>query len=46
MADLPFGIVLIRARDNQLATLLPLAQDMLSALKEVRQGQVVSVGID
>jgi len=46
VADLPFGIVLIRARDNQLATLLPLAQDMLSALKEVRQGQVVSVGID
>ena len=46
VADLPFGIVLIRARDNQLATLLPLTQDILRALNEVRQGQVVSVGID
>jgi predicted nuclease of predicted toxin-antitoxin system len=46
MADLPFGIVVIRARDNQLATLLPLAQDILRALNEVRQGQVVSVGVD
>ena len=46
VADIPLGIVLIRARDNQLATLLPLVQDMLRALREVRQGQVVSVGLD
>lgn len=40
--DLPFGIVVVRARDNQLATLLPLVPAILGALAGVRPGRVVT----
>jgi hypothetical protein len=44
VAALPFGIVLIRAVDNQLPTILPLVHDVTRALAVVAPGQVVAVG--
>ncbi len=44
VADLPFGIVVVRARDNRLATLMPLVPAILGALASVRPGQVVATG--
>jgi hypothetical protein len=44
VADLPFGVVVVRARDNRLATLLPLVPLLLEALAVVRPGQVVATG--
>jgi predicted nuclease of predicted toxin-antitoxin system len=40
----PFGVVIVRARDNQLATLLPFVPDILQAISVVAPGQVVRVG--
>jgi hypothetical protein len=41
---LPFGIVIVRARDNQLPTLLPVVPDILRAIGTVRPGEVIRVG--
>ena len=41
VSDLPLGIVVVRARDNQLPTLLPLVPFIRRALAAVRPGQVV-----
>ncbi len=40
--DLPFGVVVVRAHDNQLATLLPLVPAILGAVTAVRAGEVVT----
>jgi len=44
MEDLPFGVVVVRARDNRLATLLPLVPAVLGALAAVRPGEVITTG--
>ena len=44
VADLSFGIVVVRARDNQLRTLLSIVPDILRALAAVRPGRVVTAG--
>jgi hypothetical protein len=41
---LPFGIVIVRARDNQLPTLLPVVLDILRAIGAVEPGKVIRVG--
>ena len=44
LADLPFGLVIVRAKDNQLRTLLPLVPGILRAVAAVRPGQAVTAG--
>ena len=44
ISDLPFGIVVVRARDNQLPTLLPLVPAVLRGLADTKPGHVVVVG--
>jgi hypothetical protein len=44
VSDLPFAVVVVRAHDNQLATLLPLVPAILGALAAARPGQVVTTG--
>ena len=39
--DLPFAIVVLRAKSNRLEHLLPLAAELLRRLSELRPGQVV-----
>jgi hypothetical protein len=41
---LPFGLVVVRARDNRLPTLLPFVPAILEALAAIRPGQVLAVG--
>ncbi|HUD99597.1 MAG TPA: DUF5615 family PIN-like protein [Bryobacteraceae bacterium] len=38
------GVLLIRARSNRLADLLPLAADCAAAIRAARPGQVVRIG--
>ncbi len=42
-ASLSFGVIVLRARSNQLADLRALVPRVLSALAELRPGQVVQV---
>jgi hypothetical protein len=42
--DPSFGIVVVRAHDDQLATLLPLVPAILGALTAVRASEVVTTG--
>ena len=44
VADFPFGIVVVYAKNNQLATLRPLVPQIDRALIAVRPGLVLSVG--
>jgi predicted nuclease of predicted toxin-antitoxin system len=44
VAGLPFGIVIVRARDNQLPTLLPVVPDILLAIGAIEPGNVIRVG--
>ncbi len=40
----PFGVVVIRARSNQMQDLLPLVDELLEAVTTVKPGQVTRVG--
>ena len=40
----PFGVVVIRARSNQMQDLLPLVDALLEAVTTVKPGQVARVG--
>jgi len=42
-AALPFGVIVLRARSNQLADLRPLLPQILSALNTIKPGQVLTV---
>jgi predicted nuclease of predicted toxin-antitoxin system len=44
VSNLPFGIVIVRTRDSQLPTLLPLVPTIRRALAAVRPGQVIIAG--
>jgi predicted nuclease of predicted toxin-antitoxin system len=44
-AALPFGIVIVRCSTNQLADLKPLLPQVLTALANLRPGQVVIVSV-
>lgn len=44
LAGRPFGVVVIHARSNRVADLLPLAPLVLTALAEIRPGTVRHVG--
>jgi len=44
LVGLPFGVVVIHARSNRVADLLPLAELVLAALADVRPGTVRHVG--
>jgi hypothetical protein len=44
LEDLPFGVVVVRAHDNQLATLLPLVPGILEVLSSLKAGQVIITG--
>ena len=44
LAALPFGVVVLVARSNRLADLLPLVPEMLAALRSVAPGRVLRVG--
>jgi len=44
VADRAFGIVILRARSNRLADLLPLVPDLLVVLSTLRAGEVREVG--
>lgn len=41
---LPFGVVLIRARDNRVETVVPLAPAVVAALATLRPGTIARVG--
>jgi hypothetical protein len=41
---LPFGVIVLRARSNQLADLRPLVPQILAALTALQPGQVVTIG--
>lgn len=45
VSHLTYGIVIIRARSNRLEHLIPLAPGTLSALADLRPGQVLYVGV-
>lgn len=44
VANRSFGIVVLRARSNRLADLLPLLPELLAALGTLRPGEVIDVG--
>jgi len=44
-ALLSFGVIVLRARSNQLADLRPLVPQVLSVLADLRPGQVVQVSV-
>jgi predicted nuclease of predicted toxin-antitoxin system len=44
VAELPFGIVVVRAKNNQVATLQPLAPEIRRVLSIIQPGQVLAVG--
>jgi hypothetical protein len=44
VADLTFGVVVVRAHDNRLATLLPIVPAILEVLSGVKAGQVIVTG--
>lgn len=41
---LPFGVVIVRAHDNRLGTLLGFVPEMIQAIEAVRPGQVLLIG--
>jgi hypothetical protein len=40
LADRPFAVIVLRAKTNRLADLLPLVPELLRALKEMKAGEV------
>jgi hypothetical protein len=44
LTALPFGVVLIVARSNRIADMLPLVSELLEVLHRVRPGKVEQVG--
>ena len=44
LTAMPFGVLVLRARSNRLEHMVPLAHGLLSALGELRPGQVLHVG--
>jgi hypothetical protein len=44
LSVLPFGVVVVGARSNRMADLLPVVPEMLAALERVRPGKVEHVG--
>jgi hypothetical protein len=44
LTALPFGVVVIRARSNRIADLLPLVDDIRAALAHLGPGTIVRVG--
>ena len=44
LTNCPFGVVVIRARSNQMQELLPLVGALLEAVTTVKPGQVARVG--
>jgi len=43
LSSRPFGVILLRARTNRLADLLPLVPALLRALGEIKPGEVREV---
>lgn len=44
LADLSFGVIVIRAPSNRLADMLPLAPEVLASLSSLEPGDVVNIG--
>jgi predicted nuclease of predicted toxin-antitoxin system len=44
VVGLPFGVVVLVARSNRLADLLPLVPEILVAMRSIGSGQIVRVG--
>jgi hypothetical protein len=41
----PFGVIVLRAKTNRIADLLPLVPELRAVLNEIRPGEVREIGI-